>query len=184
MSEQKDKLLGHDYDGIKELDNDLPKWWINIFYITIVFSVVYFAYYHIWGDTRTLAETFDNEQAITASAPAHGGDFTDDTVNSMLTNADALAKGKTIFIEKCAACHGPMGGGLVGPNLTDKFWIHGGKPAQIAKVISEGVPEKGMISWKTMLSREDIIATAVYIKSLKGTNPPGAKPPQGNEEND
>lgn len=184
MSENKDKLLGHNYDGIKELDNDLPKWWINIFYITIVFSGVYMAYYHLWGDTRSLAELFESSEAQVAANKPANSEITEQELNAALANQDSITRGRTVFAEKCAACHGPMGGGLVGPNLTDKFWIHGGKPVQISKVITEGVPEKGMIAWKALLSKDDIVSVVSYVKSLKGSNPPGAKPPQGNEEND
>jgi cytochrome c oxidase cbb3-type subunit 3 len=166
-----DKILsGHEYDGIQELDNKLPKWWIWLFYITIIFAVVYFTSLHILqtGDTQDEAYKKEVEAATIryqAVTPAN--------------TIDAMAAGKATFEKNCVVCHLAQAQGLVGPNLTDDYWIHGCAIGDIFKTISTGVPEKGMISWKDQLTPEQIQQVASYVVSLRGSNPPNPKAPQG-----
>ncbi|KAB2909542.1 MAG: c-type cytochrome [Ignavibacteriales bacterium] len=177
--DEEELLLDHNYDGIKELDNDLPPWWKYLFYFTIVFAVVYLIYYQVLDGPSQLDE-YKEELAQAQVSGAAGGapSITAENVK-LLTDPAALAKGKEIFERSCAACHGKNGEGMVGPNLTDDYWIHGGKIGDIFKVITEGVLDKGMPSWKALISPEEIEEIASFIKSIHGTNPPNAKEPQG-----
>lgn len=181
---EEDKLLiqGHDYDGIHELDNRMPPWLQSLFIMTIIFGVVYGIYYFGGIGDMQIAE-LDKEiaQAETEKKiymEKVGASMDENTV-TILTDAAGLGQGKTIFTEKCAACHGPEAGGAVGPNLTDAYWLHGGGIKNVFKVIKYGVPEKGMISWEKQLSPTDIRKVASYVLSLKGTKPANPKEPQG-----
>lgn len=184
MSEKKDpKLLDHNYDGIQELDNPLPGWWLQTFYWAVVFAIFYFTYYELAGGPDQWAELRQEMIPIEqAQAQAKGKGYQDDEIVSILSNRERVASGKKSFSEKCASCHGNQAQGLIGPNLTDKFWIHGnGTPGAIAKVISDGVPDKGMPSWGPLLPRDELLNVASYIVSIKGSNPPQGKSPQGQE---
>jgi cytochrome c oxidase cbb3-type subunit 3 len=205
MAKQHDELLDHDYDGIKEYDNPLPQWWLWLFYGTIAFGVLYFPYI-ILGFGPSEVQEYQQEMAAmkpaqtAQTAPmapmdegaghghAEGQPHTAAppllTGPSLEGNAAAIAAGKEIFAVNCVPCHGPQGQGVIGPNLTDNFWLHGNTYAHIANTIIEGVPDKGMISWKTTLNPEKIRQVAAFVKSLKGTNPPNPKPPQGTEYKD
>jgi cytochrome c oxidase cbb3-type subunit 3 len=179
------KLLDHEYDGIKELDNQLPKWWLQIFYVSIVFSVVYMVYYHFGGSGKSPTEDFESDvrpaliaqKASSAQGPNEAETLT--KLSAIHANSEALKNGEKIFVEKCQVCHAPGGAGLIGPNLTDEYWIHGGSALQIVKVITVGVAEKGMIPWDTLLSPEEILQVTAYIQTLKGTTPANPKAPQG-----
>lgn len=174
-------ISGHEYDGIKELDNKLPKWWLWLFYITIIFSAVYFTRYHIinTGDLQDEEYKKEVEAAIIQYKDARPASNIDATTVTLLTDAGGLAAGKAIFDKSCVVCHLAQGQGLVGPNLTDEFWIHGCTIGDIFNLIVIGVPEKGMISWKDQLTPEQIQQVSSFIISIKGTNPPNPKAPQG-----
>ena len=182
--DQEEKVMtDHEYDGIRELDNSLPPWWKAMFYATIVFSVVYLAAYHLFGWGQLQEEEYETELAeakleIEAYMAAKGGALNEDNVE-VLTDEALLAEGKSIFAANCAACHGAELQGTVGPNLADSYWIHGGSVGDIFKTIRDGVPSKGMISWKAQLSPEQIQQVSSYIISMEGSNPPNAKEPQG-----
>lgn len=164
-------LLDHNYDEIQELDNPLPRWWVYLFYITIVFAGLYILYFH-FGPGLSIQEQFAKDMEKGKSNNAQHAIIPE--------GPEWVQKGKTVFQSKCTSCHGPEGGGLIGPNLTDAFWIHGkGTLPDIVHVIEKGVPEKGMLAWETMLKPEDIAAVANYVHSLKGNQPANAKPPQG-----
>ena len=177
-----DRLVGHAYDGIQEYDNPLPGWWVWIFVATIVFSAAYWAYYQLGPGPSEVAE-YEAEARIAseraAALAAKAGVQSDETIAAVARDAGAMAKAKETFVARCAVCHGPQGQGLIGPNLTDDYWLHGGRPTEILKIISDGVVEKGMIPWKDMLSPPEIRALAAYIGTLRGSNPPSPKPPQG-----
>ena len=177
-------LLHHNYDGIRELDNHLPPWWKYLFYATIVFSIVYMLDYHVWYSSPNQEEEFLQEVAVAekqieAFQAKNANSIDENSVKLLVSDANVIAKGKEIYTEKCVACHGASGEGGVGPNLTDEFWIHGGSVKDIFRTIKNGVPEKGMISWKATLKPNEMQDVSNYIVSLGGTNPPNGKAPQG-----
>jgi len=177
----RDRLISHGYDGIQEYDNPLPGWWVWIFWVTIVFSLGYWAYYQL-GPGPTVIAVYEAEMKAVAErqpAASAAAGFSDQALLALQKNAGAMAKGKEIFATKCMPCHGDRGQGIVGPNLTDDYWLHGGRPSEIFHTITEGVPEKGMVPWKTQLSPDEIAAVTAFVGSLHGTNPPNAKPPEG-----
>ncbi len=193
IEKEEDILLNHNYDGIQELDNSLPPWWVAMFYITIAFGVVYFGYYHFTDYGQSSQEWYESEVAQAEEAVkaylASQSDLVDETNVEMLQDESAIALGESIFQANCVACHGQFGEGTVGPNLTDKYWIHGGDIKDVFRTIKYGVPEKGMISWKAQLRSGDMHKVASYIMTLVGTNPPNGKAPEGepyedNGEND
>ncbi len=179
-----DPLTDHDYDGIKEYDNPLPTWWLAIFQLTIIFGFLYFIHYQ-FGGGPTLTQELDVamksiEKAAAQHAPAETE--TENMLTTAMKDPKALELGATVFTAKCASCHGPQLGGLIGPNLTDNFWLHGkGTRLDIVKVIRKGVPEKGMPPWESLLSKEEVYGLTAYIISKKGSNPANPKAPQGEE---
>lgn len=179
----KDELLNHDYDGIQELDNDLPPWWLYLFYFTIIFGVVYMLHYHVLGTGDSMVEAYENEmKAAEAQALARAQNQQSAAPLVQLTDEGDLAAGKEVYMVNCVPCHGQFGEGGVGPNMTDAYWIHGGEIADLVNTINVGVPEKGMISWAPILSKKQMQQVASYILTLQGTNPPNAKEPQGTKK--
>ena len=180
IEQETDILLDHDYDGIKELDNSLPPWWLYSFYISIFFAVLYLGYYHILGG-NTNAENFNEEMElarIEVEEYKRQNPVTFDA--STMSAGDNLEAGKKIFKTNCAACHAFDGGGGIGPNLTDEYWILGGGAENIYKTISDGGRDgKGMIAWKNSLSAEKIQQVASYVISLQGTTPEKPKDKEG-----
>lgn len=175
------KLLDHNYDGIQELDNPLPRWWVHLFYATIVFALLYLGYYGL-GFGPTLIETHDQNLLAMAEAQKEPKTEIKQNLTPFEATPETLAKGNSIFQAKCASCHRADGGGFVGPNLTDNYWIHGkGENKDIYMVIRNGVVDKGMIAWKDTLTYSEIEALVVYIQSLKGSNPANAKAAEGNK---
>lgn len=184
IEQEADVMLDHDYDGIKELDNVLPPWWVNLFYATIIFGVIYLVRFHIVGDYNQ-AQEFDQEVAAAnleieknkANSPKE--EITIDKV-TLLTDAASLAKGKEIFTNACVACHKADGGGLVGPNLTDEYWINGGGIKNVFKLIAEGSKNNPtMVAWAKTLGTTEVQKVASYVLSLQGTKPAGGKPAEG-----
>lgn len=183
VEEEGELLLHHNYDGIQELDNVLPPWWVYLFYATIVFSFIYLIRFHVLGHDDQKAE-FDKEMAeakiqveeYKKTAP----DLMDKEKVTLLTDAESINAGKTIFQTNCIACHKADGGGAIGPNLTDKNWINGGGIKNVFNTIMEGGRAgKGMIAWKDQIKPTEIQKVASYVLSLQGTNPAGAKEPEG-----
>ncbi|WP_207491912.1 cbb3-type cytochrome c oxidase N-terminal domain-containing protein [Aridibaculum aurantiacum] len=181
--EEKKIVLGHEYDGIRELDNDLPKWWLYGFYACIIFSFVYIYRFHVSGTGPSSEQEYAIAMAKAEAAQEEylkkAANKVDENTVTLITDAGALAEGKKLFGASCAACHGPEGGGIVGPNLTDDYWLHKGSVKDVFKVIKYGVPEKGMKSWKDDFSPVQIANISSYIKSLHGTKPANPKEPQG-----
>jgi cytochrome c oxidase cbb3-type subunit III len=183
MSQESDIVLHHEYDGIRELDNRLPPWWLYGFYVTIIVAVIYLWRFHV-SHTGPSSE----QEYITSVTKADmeireylkkKGDAVDENSVTLLVSADDLSEGKSIFQRSCASCHKESGGGDVGPNLTDDFWLHGNDIKSVFKTIRYGV--NAMPQWQNQYSNKQIAQVASYVKSLHGTNPPSAKPPQGVE---
>lgn len=176
---KKDELLSSNYDGIKEYDNDLPKWWLALFFITIAYSFVYIIYFQLNGpssEEELAAQMTEIYKQQKASAPK---EVSSNALAALVKDPARIAAGKVVYDSRCLACHGPQGGGLVGPNLVDDHWIHGGKLSDIRKVIHEGVVDKGMLAWKGVLSETEIDDVTIFVRSIRGNNVPGAKAPQG-----
>lgn len=171
-------LLDHEADGIKELDNNLPRWWVWLFYITIAYGIFYMVYYHVLkaGDLQ-IAE-YEKENAIGEKIKAEAiGKFEANLAFLTPSKEPAiLAKGQETFINLCAPCHRADGGGLVGPNLCDDYWMHGSNYLDNVKTIINGIPEKGMLTWRGVLKPSEIQAVASYIYTFRGTTPPNPKP--------
>ena len=163
-------LLDHEYDGIRELDNNLPRWWVWLFYLTIIFAAGYLLYFHVLhlGDLSAAEYTKEMKAGEQVKAAAMGNFESSIPTLQPSTNAVVLAEGQQTYAKYCAPCHRADGGGLVGPILTDDYWIHGSTYADNVKVIWDGVPAKGMITWKTILKPEQIQAVASYIYTLRG----------------
>jgi cytochrome c oxidase cbb3-type subunit 3 len=183
IEQEVDIDLGHNYDGIRELDNRLPPWWLYGFYACIIFACVYLWRYHVSHTAPLSGEEYQiamQEAAVQKEAYLKkAANNIDETNVKFLGGASNLAAGKGIFESICAACHGKEGQGIVGPNLTDNYWIHGGTINDIFKTIKYGYPDKGMKSWKDDYSPSQIADLASYIITLHGTNPPNPKAPQG-----
>jgi len=185
MAKQEEKvpLKDHEYDGIQEFDNPAPFWWQLFFYLSIFFAIAYYGYYEI-GPGKTLDQELSASLAevktIQNQNKPSGPDVSQ--LKAIIANPTDLAKGKATFVSKCAACHVADGGGLVGPNLTDQFWIHGkGKLADIFEVVRTGVPDKGMPGWGALMSNDELNQVVAYVKTLQGTKPANPKAPQGVE---
>lgn len=180
MSQKKDELLSHEYDGIREFDNALPRWWLYGFYFTIVFGVVYAINYHVlatplWGKPGMVAEYDAEVEAATRLAASRPKAAGPSATLVALTDEASLKKGQEIFegANLCHACHRKDLGGMVGPNLTDNLWIHGCSPAEMVKNVATGFPPQGMLPYGsgTKLSDEQLLQVVSYILSKQGTNP-------------
>ncbi|MDN3666556.1 cbb3-type cytochrome c oxidase N-terminal domain-containing protein [Algibacter miyuki] len=183
IEQEAEIILDHSYDGIKELDNNLPPWWVYAFYISIVFAIVYMLKYEVFNGDNQIDE-LETELAEARIAIEEykktAKDLVDFNTVTLLTEASDLKAGKTIFETNCVACHMADGGGGIGPNLTDPNWILGGDVKHVFKTISEGGRSgKGMIAWKAQLKPAQIAQVSSYVLSLQGTTPANPKEPQG-----
>ncbi len=188
--EEEDRLLDHKYDGIQEYDNPLPGWWTLILWGTIVWAVLYF-FNFIPGLGQGKGRIANYQADSTAAAAKYGtaeqqaakaaGAIDVSLVLADLKDPAKIAAGKAIFLDpsKCVTCHVADGGGLIGPNLTDDFWIHGATPKDILTTITNGVPDKGMLTWGPILGPEKCAEVAAYVVTLHGTKPAKPKEPQG-----
>ena len=183
VEKEKDLLLDHNYDGIQELDNSLPPWWKYGFYLTIIVGIIYIYRFHVSHDGPSPQEEYAAEmqkgEEDKAAYLAHSANNVDEKTVTRLTDAGSISAGHDIFTKNCAPCHLPDGGGNVGPNLTDDYWLHGGGIADIFKSIKYGWQDKGMKSWKDDLSPKEIQEVASFIKSIHGSHPATPKAPQG-----
>ncbi len=191
MSEKKDPLLmDHNADGITELDNNLPAWWVWLFWGAIIWGLAYLVHYHVLKMAPGQAGEYQLEMAAAQAAkggPAGAGPAgaaaavaeVEIPLDQVQPAADpgTLAKGEALFVKNCVVCHSALGQGLIGPNLTDDFWIHGGEFKHIINTIREGVPAKGMITWKTALKPSEIMAVGSYVWSIHGRDVSKAVPP-------
>lgn len=191
LEKEKDILLNHDYDGIQELDNNLPPWWIGMFYLSIIFGVFYIIVFHFSDLGKSQIEEYQTEvrDAEIARALYYENERKQKELESAEENVEPVAlttevqltAGAEVFKKFCEACHGKKGEGLegLGQNLTDQYWIHGGSYQNILTTIINGVPSTTMISWKSALKESEIQQVASFILTLQGTNPPNARGPEG-----
>ncbi|WP_298541366.1 cbb3-type cytochrome c oxidase N-terminal domain-containing protein [uncultured Aquimarina sp.] len=183
VEEEGEIILDHNYDGIKELDNNLPPWWVYGFYATILFGVIYLARFHVFND-YTQTEEYETEVAEALIAIEEykktAKDLVDVNTVVLLTEASDISAGKAIFTTNCVACHKADGGGGIGPNLTDPNWILGGGIKNVFRTISEGGRDgKGMVAWKQTLKPAEMAQVASYVITLGGTTPAEPKEAQG-----
>jgi cytochrome c oxidase cbb3-type subunit 3 len=202
---EKDLLMDHDFDGIKELDNFLPPWWTWLFVITIVFFIGYLLHYHVFktgdsqaveyykemnpewaeADLRMAGPHYNYKSPYTgasgvATTVSRGVDKAFEKIDIvLLTDSESLANGKKTYDVNCVACHGANGEGLIGPNFADEYWIHGGALEDVVHIINVGVPAKGMIPWDKTLTQTQILEVASYLLTFEGTDPPNQKAPEG-----
>jgi cytochrome c oxidase cbb3-type subunit 3 len=182
--DEQDRVI-HSVDGIEEYDNRLPQWWLYTLYGAIAFAAIYWWSYHVAKVADLPSEKYQTELDRAAEAEERAGKGVVVTAEALVaaSHDDAtVARGKTIFLQTCAQCHRADGGGAVGPNLTDEFWLHGGAPDQIWKTVSKGVADKGMPAWKPQLGSSRTQAVTAYVLTLRNTNVPGGKAPQGARE--
>lgn len=181
MSQDKNDaiLTDHQYDGIKEYDNPLPNWWLVTFFGTIIFGFVYLVHYTVGGGSTQVQELAE-EMARLPKGTSQS--WSEDELKAKLNLTENQQSGAIIFSQKCASCHGVEGGGIIGPNLCDSFWINGqGTRVGIVSVISKGVLEKGMPSWEALLTQDELIQVSSFVYSLNGKKPQQAKAPEGTE---
>lgn len=180
IEQEADVLLDHNYDGIRELDNVLPPWWVYLFYGTIIFAGVYLVRFHVIGDYNQAQEFQTEVKEAQAKVDAYlktAPDKMNKDKVTLLTDAPSLAAGKAIFTANCIPCHKADAGGQIGPNLTDHFWINGGGIKNVFNTIMEGGRDgKGMVAWKTTIKPSDIQKVASYVLSLQDSNPVNPKP--------
>jgi cytochrome c oxidase cbb3-type subunit 3 len=185
MAAEKKLLLDEDFDGIKELDNPVPAWFNVLFYGTIVIGIAYFFVYHVWN----MADLQDKEYEVeVAQANILKEEYMKKAMNSinetnvvLLTDNTGVKNGEKLYQANCATCHGKQGQGIVGPNLTDKHWLHGNKIGDVFKTVKNGVQNTGMIPWGEKLNPKQIQEVSSYVLSLQGTNPANPKAPEGQE---
>jgi cytochrome c oxidase cbb3-type subunit 3 len=182
VEREQEIMFEHSYDGIRELDSKIPPWFSWLFILTILFAGYYMIDYHIIGSGQVMFEEYNAEveaASLEREALIKSGAFINEETVTLLTDASGLEAGKNIFQTNCIACHATDGGGLVGPNLTDDYWIHGGGIKNVFKVIKYGVVEKGMIAWQTQLNPNQMQEVSSYVLSLHGTTPVAPKQPEG-----
>ena len=177
-----ERLLDHEYDGIKEYDNPMPRWWLASFWVTIVFSILYLLNLPGIGVGKGRIADYDADMAAAAAIAAQHdplAGLTNETLVAAAADPTQRTLGETTYATMCASCHLADGGGLIGPNLTDSYWIHGGEPLDIMRSIVVGVADKGMPPWGKTLKPDQLKAVAGYVLTLRGTTPKAPKAPQG-----
>ncbi|CAM4284757.1 cytochrome c oxidase cbb3-type subunit 3 [Pedobacter westerhofensis] len=189
IEDEAELVMDHQFDGISELNNPTPAWFMALFYGTIIFGIGYLLNYHVFHYGKSQEEEYvaevqkaaDDKIAFLAS-PENAASAVNENNIVLSKDAAVLKNGQALFATRCPPCHGDHAQGLVGPNLTDEYWLHGGKIKDVFKTIKYGVPEKGMIAWEKSMSAQQISDIANYVLSLQGTKPAGPKAPQGNKE--
>lgn len=168
----------HEYDGIQEEDNHLPNWWLAILFATIAFGFLYWFLFHTTKTRPTHEDVYQADVAALKKARLEANPTSDEAIIALSQDPARVEEGKQVFASTCAACHAAEGQGLVGPNLTDRYWLHGDKPGDLVKAVTDGFPEKGMPAWGGMLGPDKVRKVAAFVLTLKGKNVPG-KEPQG-----
>jgi cytochrome c oxidase cbb3-type subunit III len=179
----KELLLSHEYDGIREYDNPMPRWWVWSFWGSFYFALGYFIHYQLTGNGESVAAAYEAEVTLARekeAAVAMSGGLSEASLSKLTANSAMMADASKLFIQRCAQCHASKGEGLIGPNLTDNYWIHGDASLMsIYDVISEGVQAKGMPPWKKQLRPTELSKLTAYVGTLRGTSVPGPKGPEG-----
>jgi cytochrome c oxidase cbb3-type subunit 3 len=193
MNDDPEVRRGHAYDGITEFDNRLPESWLWSFYLACIFAFFYWMHYHVLKTGALPGEEYQAELAE-LDARLATVQVTDEMLLARAADPAGKAAGEAVFQTYCMACHGSNGGGtmqaggqtiqLPGPNLTDAFWLHGGKPTDILRTVRQGVPNTAMVEWAPKLGAGKCQDVAAYVLSLRNTNVPGGKEPQGREQPD
>ena len=183
-SEFDDKIRDHNYDGIQEYDNPMPSWWTIGFWATVIWAVFYVIAISIGAIDTYETDLAQGQAEIEQLRTAHAGTkpkvvWSEASLSTAIAAPGVLEGGKAPYTARCAPCHGDAGQGLVGPNLTDDSWLHGGSNLDIFKAVKDGVPAKGMPAWGFILTEDELVGIVAYIRSVQGTDPPGAKPAQG-----
>ncbi|MCG8309431.1 MAG: c-type cytochrome [Cytophagales bacterium] len=185
VEEEESVMLDHDYDGIHELDNHLPPWWKWLFYVTIIWSIIYLLAYHVFDALPLMEEEYtivmEDARIAHEARMALAGNNIDENNVEFSDSPEVMANGKAIYDRECVACHAPEGQGLIGPNFTDNYWVHGGSINDIFRTVKYGVPQKGMISWQSKLTPSDMRDVSCYIMSFVGTTPQNPPPPKAAE---
>jgi len=180
-----DHLLDHAYDGIQEYDNPLPRWWLALFWATIIFTPLYILYFH-FGGGMLAKERYDQEMIAFYDKQAEEllalGEISEGTLVDLMADASMMNGGKKIFQAKCATCHGMFGEGGIGPNLTDDYWLHGAQLMDVYATVRDGVTAKGMLAWERQLRPAELMAVSSYVGTMLGTEPPNPKAPQGDQQ--
>ena len=175
-------VLDHNYDGIKELDHVLPRWWLWMFYATIIFAAWYSGYYLSGSGPSSKQELAVALEQIDAMKPVSAPPTSEQETSLLMAAKDPekIKHGGEVYLGKCFACHGDKAQGVIGPNLTDEYWIHGkGRISDLAAVIRDGVPDKGMPPWGAILTPDEFTDVVAFVHSVRGSNPAGAKAQQG-----
>jgi cytochrome c oxidase cbb3-type subunit III len=179
--QQEDRILEHEYDGIREYDNPMPRWWLWVFYATILIVPIYYIAPSPFGEGPGKVADYEAEMLKSGGSTPTAATvaLSDEEYRARAGDAAVIAAGRRVFATNCAACHRADGGGGIGPNLTDGAWIHGAAPSVVHRTIAEGVLAKGMPPWGRLLKPEEVDQVAAYVMSLQGTKPANPKAPEG-----
>jgi cytochrome c oxidase cbb3-type subunit III len=185
-NDKRDVVLDHNYDGIQELDNPLPMWWLWTFFGTIIFAFIYWIHYELGAGPSTntaLMNQLEQIEQLRKLEDRKAPQKSATDLSALVNNPEFISKGSKMFQMNCANCHGVSGQGGIGPNLTDKYWLHGeGDITSVINIIRGGVLDKGMPAWEALFKAEEIEALGAFVMSIKNSNPPNAKALQGDEK--